>query len=72
MQMFLNNFTKICSVFFLFLLSPEVLRKLTLVTSVSINVLGYRLLKNQDLISMRCQIKSCSNEQILLTRRIWL
>ena len=72
MQMFLNNFSKICSVCFNFFLSPEVIGKLTLVTSVSINVLEYPLLKNQDFISMWCQIKSCSNEHILLTHRAWL
>ena len=35
-------------------LSPEVLGSLTLLTSVSINVLGYPLFKNQDVVACTC------------------
>ena len=58
--------------FVLVLLFPEVLKNLTLLTSVSIIVLGYRLFEKLDFISFQCLIKPFSNEHILLTRRAWL
>ena len=77
MQMFLNILSKIFeqlvvgsnqrnSVCFSFFISRSI-REFNFINSVSNNVLGYPLFKNQDFMSYRCLIKSFSNEYTLLT-----